>query len=290
MDSNSSQLVLFTDLDRTVLYNSEFVDLSIPNLELEQVDVGINSKRDLFMTRRAYNLFTKLMLSRSVVPVTARSLSSFNNLSLAYHLKDLIFCNGGGIIVNGLVDQDWSKQIISELKALTYPVTDFTHDVLGLLPKDALEKVDYTSNQNTKFLYPVIYFQPQFYTEINDVMLGLDPRVSTEYTITIEGEHKLYLMPKVINKTRAIKHFLSLVGTDCYVAAGDSLMDLDFLAASTHALVSLNGGIADLESQTVQDVLYRCLSIQEFGGHGVETSHEILEAYSMIVEGSTINL
>lgn len=289
MNSNLSQLLLFTDLDRTILYNSEFVNPNEANLELEQVDVGINSKRDLFMTRRGYNLYSKLALSRSIVPVTARSLSSFNNLSLAYHLSDLIFCNGGGIIINSCVDQDWSKQIISELKALTYPVTDFTHDVLGMLPDEALEKVDYTSNQNTKFLYPVIYFKQQFYSDINALMLGLDPRILSEYNIVIEGEHKLYLMPKAINKTRAIKHFLSIAGHQSYVAAGDSLMDLDFMAASTHALVSLNGGIADLESKALRDILSQSKSLQEFGGHGVETSHEILEAYVQIVEDEAIS-
>ncbi len=204
-----------TDLDNTLIH-------SYKNADINDVCVETKDEKKLsFMTVHAYNMLDEIYNSDDIiiVPVTTRSLEQYNRIDLfkGRHAPLALAANGGILIENGVVNNEWSeksKEIISDC------LTDFERGMSYL-----------KSDEN-------VYFEIRIVDGLFVFTKSSKPLETKEYLEkTLDSDRvnvynigdKVYIFPDILSKGTAIRRLREYSGFRKIVCAGDSEFDISML-------------------------------------------------------------
>lgn len=212
-------MIFCSDLDNTLIYSYKH------EIGEKKQCVEVYQGREIsFMTEKSYALLHAIREKVLFVPVTTRTVEQYERIHLGFAAEYALTCNGGILLVQGEEEEAWyqkSLELISgaraELeKAYRYLEADKdrnfeVRDIRGLFLFTKSEKPLGT---------------------IERMRAVLDPALVDVFCNGV----KVYVLPKELNKGKAVRRFRERVGVELIVAAGDSSFDVPMLEAADRAL------------------------------------------------------
>ena len=231
--------VVCLDLDRTAIYSAAALDLRMPDAEAPRLlCVEIYRGAPLsFLTEAAVDTLRRLQDVATVVPTTTRTPEQLARVRLpGPPARYAIAANGGQLLVDGVPDRDWAAAVRQRLA--------------GCAPLDEVEARLRTSggpfvlNLRTAaelFAYAVVDRAALPTGWVEELGRWCAPR---GWTVSLQGR-KVYAVPRPLTKSAAAAEVLTRTGGGPLLAAGDSLLDADLLAAADAAIRPAHGELAD---------------------------------------------
>lgn len=233
--------IIFSDLDRTLFFSVnalylEGEDADAPALRVAEIHEG---RPIAYITAAAHELLGSLATAHHFVPVTTRTSAQYRRMLIPGPLpRYAITGNGGTILHNGVVDNDWAARIDATLASAAAPLEEIAHE---------LRRTDFGSwmvrlrDAEKRFLYAMV----------DRAAIGAEVLESFTawchergWTVSLQGR-KLYCVPQGITKHDALREVAARLGGGPTLAAGDSLLDQGMLLAADRALRPAHG---ELES------------------------------------------
>lgn len=215
------EIRLFCDLDHTLIYSHR-----IPIGSDKMVVEYLNGKEQSFMTQGTFEFLCKQNCVH-LIPVTTRSKAQYERISVfrkELRCKYALICNGGILLVNGIEDPAWHSETLTlispelpELQATKELVQHVSpslllHDVCGL------------------FFY-VKHDDPALFAE------QIRQTASPKSIRILHDRHKVYCLPSMLNKGKAVERFAQRFGDTVSIAAGDSEFDIPMLTYADTRIV-----------------------------------------------------
>lgn len=228
--------LIATDLDRTLIYSAAAAG-SIAAADLVTVE-HLDGRPLSFMTATAARLLTRLAGEQVVVPVTTRTPAQLARVRLpGPPPRYAIAANGGVLLVDGEPDPDWAAAVhaavatVAPLDEAVALLTEVCTPDWAAPPRVAAEL----------FCYVVV--------DRAAVPPGALGRVelwarSGGWSVSLQGR-KLYLVPQPLRKSTAVAEVARRAAAGLVLAAGDSLLDIDLLAAADRGVRPGHGEIAE---------------------------------------------
>lgn len=231
--------VFASDLDQTLIYSRKWLaDLSEDDRDVDCVEI-YNEKSASFMLTRASKKLQMIHEQFKFVPVTTRTRSQFERINFKEVTPNLaIVANGGMILVEGELDQEWNKHIENTMKSIT-PLADMKAKVEHLKNLENFKKF---GNADGLFFYIVMHTKEY---DVSAVEKYIDVFKDHGWGVHIHGR-KIYFIPDCISKGQALEYVKKKYGFTTIVSAGDSSLDLPLQDVSDQFYVPSHGGIAGL--------------------------------------------
>jgi hydroxymethylpyrimidine pyrophosphatase-like HAD family hydrolase len=232
-------VIFASDLDNTLLYSFRKYGEYTPGKVYEQKD----GKSLSFMPMEAHSIFTELQKKCTFIPVTTRNIEQYNRVSL--HAKYAIVNNGGTILIDGNIDQEWEQQTRRDMAALGAS-SDSVRSYINLhannLFRAPLRKSD-------EFVEYGVLKNPKLSPNDLDQLYGMDRvLVTVGWKLHVQGR-KVYAVPSCITKQRALEYLSNKIELPILACAGDSNMDKKFVHMGSFSFVPAHGEIADSDVQ-----------------------------------------
>lgn len=229
-------VILFSDLDRTIIHSSKFLKESI-NPEI--VEFNKDKKPISYMEKEALLLLNELSNNLLFIPVTTRSLEQYKRIDLKITPLYSITSNGGIILKNNERLKSWDDFIKNNISNKNYmEIQDKLKSINKYLTRELIliDNVFFFSKIDDNNLFELNY-------ELDNILKWYD------WTYTIQG-NKIYIMPKFISKENAINYLLQneLSKDNFIITAGDGKLDYNFvfLSGSNLSIVPLNSELYNL--------------------------------------------
>ncbi len=206
-------VVLHTDLDNTIIYSYKHeIGPYKRNVELYQ------GREISFVTERTYELLKQVRKKMLVVPTSTRSIEQYRRIDLGVGAFSFaLVCNGGVLLADGKKDEAWyqaSLELIGQSEAEL-------QKSLCLLEEDTRREFE------LRFIEQLFVFtkcrEPQHVVE------DLREALNTELVDVFHNGEKVYVVPRDLNKGKAVRRFREYIHADFVVAAGDSEFDIPML-------------------------------------------------------------
>jgi len=223
------------DLDRTLIYSANALALTGPDAELPRLlCVELYRARPLsFVTADAAASLEVLARSAELVPTTTRTPEQYARVRLPGRPPSYAICaNGGFLIVDGEADAAWSA-VVRKKVADCAPVLEVHEHVRA-------RSGDFTLSVRTAsdlFVYTVV--------ERDRLPVGWVEELSAwcaarGWRVSLQGR-KVYCLPVPLTKSAAAAEIARRTGASHLLAAGDSLLDAELLAAADAAIRPAHG-------------------------------------------------
>lgn len=250
-------LTLFTDLDDTLIYGRRILGESEDAVLVETLD-----KKPLsYMTEQSHSALCEIVVDQDVVvvPVTTRDERQYNRLQLP-KMKYALVCNGGKLLVNGAVDKEWQK----ESEELVQPYAEELRRLLFVVADSGFRHSSWS-------LRDYMFLCGKFENP-EGVRDYIKPRiVETDFSVYVQHQ-KVYIVPSVLEKGRALERFCRRYETGYKVSAGDNLMDFS-MAECSDIFITSNGtsGVAKksilVTNEMLSDYMLNLVQLyRNFGG------------------------
>ncbi|MGA4842260.1 HAD family hydrolase [Streptomyces sp. G45] len=230
-----------SDLDRTLIYSAAALALGVPDAEAPRLlCVEVYEGRPLsYVTEAAAGLLDELARTAVFVPTTTRTPEQYRRVHLPGPAPRFAICaNGGQLLVDGVADPAWRAAVDRRLATECAPLAEVrAHLVRAAGPAWLLkERV-----ADDLFAYLVVEraLLPEGW--VKELAAWAEPR---GWTVSLQGR-KVYAVPRPLTKSAAMREVARRVGADEVLAAGDSLLDADLLAAADRAWRPSHGELAD---------------------------------------------
>ncbi|MBF4614656.1 HAD family hydrolase [Curtobacterium sp. VKM Ac-1376] len=260
------------DLDRTLVYSAAALlldgpDESAPSLVVTEVYQHTPLS---FMTRAAETALAALAERATVVPVTTRTVAQYRRIRLPLPAAGwAVTTNGAVLLHDGRPDDAWTASLRAEIDATSAPLEAAEELMLAELPAAALLR---NHRAEELFAYAVVDRAALPEHTVTDLAAAL---LAIGWTVSLQGR-KLYAVPVAIRKERALAAVAERVGSTMTVAAGDSLLDRDMLAAADVAIRPAHGEL-HAAGWTAPNLLVT-------GAVGVMAGQEIIELAARAVD------
>ncbi|MGQ0623340.1 MAG: HAD family hydrolase [Sporichthyaceae bacterium] len=266
------EFLVAADLDRTLIYSAAALGLDSgarpPALVVAEVYQGAPIS---FLTRRAQDLLAELAAVATFVPVTTRTLAQYSRVHLlAAPPRYAVTTNGARIVVDGVVDQDWTDALTARLAGLCAPIGEID----AHLRKVADPR--WTRSHRIAediFAYLVVDRAELAAAFVTDLSAWC---AAAGWTVSLQGR-KLYAVPSALTKSAAVAEVAARTGTPTVLAAGDALLDADLL---TYAEVGMRPAHGELH-----DLGWTRPHVSVTGASGVLAAEQILEAFLVTCTG-----
>jgi hypothetical protein len=221
-----------TDLDRTLIYSraalGDVADREL--MPVEQYD-GADAS---WMTAGAATRWTRLAELACAVPVTTRTPAQWRRIALPGPASRwVVAANGGVLLVDGVADEPWAARVRAALKAVAS-----IDEIWGWVTQAcAPEWTRALRIADDLFCYAVLVrerFPAEF---VAGARAWAAPR---GWQVSLQGR-KLYWVPGPLTKSAAVAELSRRVGASTVLAAGDSLLDADLLAAADAGVAARHG-------------------------------------------------
>jgi hypothetical protein len=224
------------DLDRTMIYSGPAV--SLDGARIDPAELAVAELRDgepvSFFTRRARTTLAELSLSAAVVPATTRSQEQYRRVRWPGPPPQYaVVTNGGGLLVDGNLCADWTAQVEVAL-ADSATTAEVAMRLCRLVTHDWVLRLRIVENL---FCYLVLdrdRLPPATFTELRDWC------AERGWNVSLQGR-KLYVVPARMTKAAAVAEIARRMGAERVLAAGDSLLDAELLAAADQAIRPAHG-------------------------------------------------
>ncbi|MCE3198391.1 HAD family hydrolase [Paenibacillus sonchi] len=231
-------MIYASDLDRTLIYSPGALSIPEDSPGLVPAEV-IDGKTASYISQHALELLKELAAKIIFMPVTTRTVAQYRRINLFQEtvIPDYaITSNGGNILVNGVVDQEWRASIGRLVERGSAPAEE-----AGRLVRSVVR---------TEWIISERYCDGLFYTfVVHRDLLPMDEitRMAEQlngwgWKVSLQGR-KLYVVPEAVNKSDAILHVRRTVDSGPMVASGDSLLDKSLLASADYAIAPCHGEI-----------------------------------------------
>ena len=233
--------VVCLDLDRTTIYSAAALDLRTPDAESPRpLCVEIYKGAPLsFMTEAAAETFRALQDVATVVPTTTRTPEQLGRVHLpGAAARYAIAANGGRLLVDGVADQAWTATVERRLIGCA-PLAEVRSHLRARSGTFVLNLRD----ASDLFVYAVVDRAVLPAGWVDELAAWCDPR---GWTVSLQGR-KVYAVPRPLTKSAAAAEVMARTGDGPLLAAGDSLLDTDLLAAARAAIRPAHGELADTD-------------------------------------------
>lgn len=215
--------ILNIDMDNTLIYSYKH------DIGREKINIELYNGREIsYITKRTFELLNEIKKKFLIVPTTTRTREQYERIFLGIGLiKYALVCNGGVLLVDGKVDEEWykvSKNLISNsvdelLKAVLY------------LESEELRKFE------VRFIEELFVFTKCDKPET--VVCKLRYKLNLSLVDVFNNGIKVYVVPKNLDKGTAVKRFRAYLGDDVekVVAAGDSEFDISMVECADEGIV-----------------------------------------------------
>lgn len=230
--------VVCLDLDRTVIYSAAALDLRVPDADAPRL-LCVELYRGVplsFMTEPAAASLRALQDAATVVPTTTRTPEQLARVHLpGPPARYAIASNGGHLLVDGAPDPDWSATVHAGLTGCA-PLAEVESHLRARGGTFVLT----LRTAGDLFTYAVVErtLLPDGWVE--ELAQWCAPR---GWTVSLQGR-KVYAVPRTLTKSAAAAEVVRRAGGPL-LAAGDSLLDADLLAAAEHAIRPAHGELHD---------------------------------------------
>jgi hydroxymethylpyrimidine pyrophosphatase-like HAD family hydrolase len=213
--------LIATDLDRTLIYSQRARALGTDDAPVVCVEMQ-DGRPASYMTASAAAAFRRLAASRLVVPVTTRVLDQYRRVLLpGPPPRFAVAANGGALLVDGQVDDDWTRRVGRTLIG-TFPLAR-VWDYVGQVCRP--EFTVQVRNASDLFCYAVVRRSRLPVGFVDDVSAWAAER---GWRTSLQGR-KLYWVPEALTKSAAVLRIADRAGCHRVLAAGDSLLDVELL-------------------------------------------------------------
>ena len=238
-------MIFASDLDQTLIYSPKSFRL-LPELMPAVSSIEIYDGREIsFMADHAITKLKKIASQSTFVPVTTRTIDQYRRISLFHEIITPVYgvvSNGGNIIVNGVVDPAWQKQVAINMTQMCLCAEDMLAGFNEICHESWAGPMRMADGL---FYYCVVEREKVPLKDIESFALWAEQQ---QWSVSLQGR-KLYIVPQVVNKGAAVAYIRNLLQEKLVVAAGDSLLDLCMLEQADYAISPCHGELWDHYSQ-----------------------------------------
>ncbi|AIQ27138.1 MULTISPECIES: HAD family hydrolase [Paenibacillus] len=231
-------MIYASDLDRTLIYSLNAIGVpgDAPGLVPAEV---IDGRTVSYISQQALDMLKELAAKIIFMPVTTRTIAQYRRINLFQEtvIPDYaVTSNGGNILVNGVVDQEWRAAVGRLVERGSVPAEEAGRIVRSVVRAEWITSERYCDELFYTF---VVHRDSLPLDEITRMAERLD---GLGWKVSLQGR-KLYIVPEAVNKSDAILHVRRTVRSEPMVASGDSLLDKSLLAAADYAIAPCHGEI-----------------------------------------------
>jgi hypothetical protein len=226
-----------SDLDGTLIFSARSARVSPGELAGLRCVERVDGTAAGFMTARAADRLTGLAERAVFVPVTTRTRAQFARVALPAASRFAVAANGGVLLVDGAVDRGWTATVVRRL-AQAHPLDAVWRHAARTCRPEWTTKL---RNGDGLYCYAVVrrsLLPAGFFAE---QAAWAQPR---GWRVSLQGR-KLYWVPQELTKGAAVAEVARRAATGTLLAAGDSLLDLELLAAADRGIHPRHGELAD---------------------------------------------
>jgi hypothetical protein len=221
-----------TDLDRTLIYSRAALG-DVSNSDLVPVE-RYNGADAAWMTARAAADWVRLAERACVVPVTTRTPAQWQRIALPGRgPRWVVAANGGVLLVDGVADERWTAQVRTRLSRVA-PIDEVWRQVTQ---DCSPEWTTALRTANDFFCYPVVSRER---LPADFVATAAAWAAARGWRVSLQGR-KLYWVPEPLTKSAAVAEIAQRAECSALLAAGDSLLDADLLAAADAGIAARHG-------------------------------------------------
>ncbi|SHL25329.1 hypothetical protein SAMN05443637_12280 [Pseudonocardia thermophila] len=235
--------VACVDLDRTLIYSANALDLQVPDERAPRLlCVEVHEGMPLsFMFEEAAAELEKLAAEVTLVPATTRTPQQYARVHLpGPPPRFAIASNGAHLLVDGEPDPAWTAAVQERLAGCA-PLPEVRARLAEVSGPFVLKLRTAGPDDGPGFVYAVVdrdALPPGWVADLAEWCVPHGWRVS------LQGR-KVYAVPQPITKSAAAREVLARCGATRLIAAGDSLLDADLLEAADAAVRPAHGELAD---------------------------------------------
>ncbi|MFJ2741212.1 HAD family hydrolase [Streptomyces sp. NPDC087440] len=265
--ADPAPVLVASDLDRTLIYSAAALGLRGPdNRAPRLLCVEIHEGKPLsYVTETAAGLLPELAAQALFVPTTTRTRKQYRRIQLPVPTPEFAICtNGGHLLVNGVSDPDWHRQVTDRLADECAPLAEIRAHLARSADRSWLLKDRVAEDL---FAYLVVDRALLPGSWLKDLAHWAGER---GWTVSLQGR-KVYVVPAPLTKSAAVREVARRTGARLTLAAGDSLLDADLLLGADRGWRPGHGELAD-EGWTAPQVT----ALEETG---VAAGEEILRRF-----------
>ncbi len=241
-DPGRRPVLVACDLDRTLLYSAAALglltdDAAAPRLAVAEVYRGAPLS---YWTRDAETLLVALAGVATVVPATTRTRAQFARIQLPEGAGTVaVTTNGGHILVDGEACPDWTRTLADRLEGTSAPLAEVVEHLAKVTGGATWLRSSRVAED--LFAYLVVDRAEMPSSFLADLVAWCD---AIGWTVSLQGR-KVYCVPRGLTKSAAVAEVAARHGLTMTLAAGDSLLDAELLAAADVAVRPAHGELHD---------------------------------------------
>lgn len=269
---STASVLVASDLDRTLIYSAAALQLPMPDADAPRllcVEM-YDSKPLSYLTEDAAALLAEVSRRTDFVPTTTRTPEQYRRIRLPGPVPRFAICaNGGRLLVDGVCDPDWQRQVAARLADECAALDEVrahmvrTADASWLLKERVAEDL---------FAYLVVERALLPDGWVKELAAWAQER---GWTVSLQGR-KIYAVPKPLTKSAAMREVARRTGAELTLAAGDSFLDADLLLAADRAWRPGHGELADTG--------WTAPHLTVLPERGVAAGEEILRAFLQVTD------
>ncbi|MFD9220388.1 HAD family hydrolase [Streptomyces sp. NPDC060064] len=240
-ETTAASTLVASDLDRTLIYSAAALQLPMPDADAPRllcVEV-YESKPLSYLTETAAGLLTQLAADSVFVPTTTRTREQYHRIHLPGPAPEFAICaNGGHLLVDGVSDRDWQRQVAATLADECASLTEVRAHLIAAADPAWLLKERIAEDLFAYLVVERALLPEGWVKELAEWAEGRG------WTVSLQGR-KIYAVPQPLTKSAAVREVARRTGSERILAAGDSLLDADLLLAADHAWRPGHGELAD---------------------------------------------
>lgn len=220
-------VLVASDLDRTLIYSAGALALTVPDERAPRLlCVEVYEGRPLsFMTETAAGLLGDLASTALFVPATTRTREQYLRVRLPGPAPAYAVCaNGGHLLVDGVADQDWHRQVTGRLAEECAPLDEVREHLLRTADPAWVRK-----HRTAEDLFAYLVVERELLPEqwVKELVAWAGQR---GWKVSLQGR-KVYAVPGPLTKGAAVRELARRTGAGLVLGAGDALLDADLLLA-----------------------------------------------------------
>ncbi|MCM2388669.1 HAD family hydrolase [Streptomyces albipurpureus] len=240
----SARTLVASDLDRTLIYSPRALNLTMPDAKAPRLlCVEVYQGQPLsFVTETAASLLSRLAAETAeteFVPATTRTREQYQRIQLPIPAPRYAICaNGGHILVDGVSDLDWQRQVAARLADECVPLAEVRAHLIATSDPAWLRK-----ERIAEELFAYLVIERELLPDgwLKELAAWAGPR---GWAVSLQGR-KVYAVPQPLTKSAAVREVARRIGAQRVLAAGDSLLDADLLLAADRGWRPGHGELAD---------------------------------------------
>ena len=209
-------LIFNTDLDNTMIYSYKH------DIGDDKICAEIYQGREIsFVTSKTSQLIKEVNETGLLVPTTTRTLEQYNRIDLGIGIPRLaLVCNGGVLLENGVENAEWYNESLR--------LTESAHDQL-LLTEKILENDENRSFEIRNIRELFVFTKSE---KPEESVENLKEQLDTDKVDVFNNGVKVYVVPKMLSKGKAIDRLREKLNPELIISAGDSEFDITMLNSS----------------------------------------------------------